>query len=113
MVNFAEENVCTGVDPQECARIANVLSLETAVQGEEIARLQGVLEQYLSREDDRANHEKILGIGDAANRNLQEGPFSFFLLPSPQPYFPCSKATLCMQRHVPLFTFTVLFEINR
>ena len=81
MVNFAEENVCTGVDPQECARIANVLSLETAVQGEEIARLQGVLEQYLSREDDRANHEKILGIGDAAKRPLLE-PTDFVDQPS-------------------------------
>ena len=51
--------MCTGVDPQECARIANVLSLETAVQAEEIARLQGVLEQFLE-------------IGDAAKRPLLE-----------------------------------------
>jgi len=55
--------------------------LETAVQGEEIARLQGVLEQYLSREDDRANHEKILGIGDAAKRPLLE-PTDFVDQPS-------------------------------
>jgi hypothetical protein len=55
--------------------------LETAIQGEEIARLQGVLEQYLSREDDRANHEKILGIADAAKRPLFE-PTDFVGQPS-------------------------------
>jgi hypothetical protein len=53
--NFGEGNVCTCVDPQERARIANVLALETAIQGEEIAvqaeeieRLQVILEQSIT-----------------------------------------------------------------
>jgi hypothetical protein len=53
--NFGEGNVCTGVDPQERARIANVLALETAVQEEEnalqaekIERLQVMLEQSIT-----------------------------------------------------------------
>jgi hypothetical protein len=78
--------VCTGVDLEECARIANVLALETAVQGEEIAvqaeeieRLQGVLQQSmkaprqtLSREDESAKHYNILEIGDAAKSLILE-----------------------------------------
>ena len=73
--------MCTGVDAQECARIANVLSVEnavqaeeiavqaeenailaeeTAVQTEEIARLRGLLETYTSHGNQRVNHENIL-----------------------------------------------------
>ena len=77
--NFGEGNVCTGVDPQECARIANVLALETAVQEEEnalqaekIERLQVMLEQYLSQEDESAKHDNILEIGDAAKSRILE-----------------------------------------
>ena len=71
--------MCTGVDPQECARIANVLALETAVQeeknalqAEEIERLQGVLQQYLSREDESAKHDNSLEIGEAAKSLILE-----------------------------------------
>jgi hypothetical protein len=65
--NFGEKNVCTGVDAQECARMANVLSVENAVkaeeiavQAEEIARLRGLLETHTSHGNQRVNHEKIL-----------------------------------------------------
>ena len=37
--NFGERNVCTGVDAQECARMANVLSVENAVLVSENAEL--------------------------------------------------------------------------
>ena len=72
--NFGEKNVCTGVDAQECARMANVLSVENAVkaeeiavqaeenavQAEEIARLRGLLETHTSHGNQRVNHEKVL-----------------------------------------------------
>ena len=71
--------MCTGVDLQECSRMANVLALETAVQGEEIAvqaekieRLQGMLRQCLSREDESAKHDNILEIGEAAKSLILE-----------------------------------------
>jgi hypothetical protein len=63
--NFGERNVCNGLDAQDCARIANV-------QAEEIERLHDVLERYLSRLDERSNHEKIFEIGDSDERVLFE-----------------------------------------
>jgi len=64
--------VCTGVDLQECARIANLFALETAVKEEEIERLTGMLERCLSREDENSNHDNILEIGDAAKSRILE-----------------------------------------
>jgi hypothetical protein len=58
--NFEERNVCTGVDAQDCARMANVLSVENAVQAEEIARLRGLLETHTPHENGGVYHEKIL-----------------------------------------------------
>ena len=58
--NFGERNVCNGVDAQDCARKANVLSEENAVLEEELARLRGLLETHTSHGNQRVNHEKIL-----------------------------------------------------
>ena len=89
--NFGEESVCTGVDAQACARMANVLSKEVDVLGEEngvlgeevdvlaeenevlseeVARLQGMLETHRSR-DDQLNHEKLLVSTNAENERQE------------------------------------------
>ena len=66
--------MCTGVDAQECARMADVLSEEiavlaeenalraeeNAVQAGEIARLRGLLETHTLHGNQRVNHEKVL-----------------------------------------------------
>jgi hypothetical protein len=56
--------VYTAVDAEECARIANILSLENAVQAEkiyvqaeEIAHLRGILETHPLQGIRRFNHE--------------------------------------------------------
>jgi hypothetical protein len=68
--NFGEESVCTGVDAQACARMANVLSKENDVLSEEVGRLQGMLETYRSR-DDQLNHEKLLVSPNAGNERQE------------------------------------------
>jgi len=96
--NFGEESVCTGVDAQACARMANVLSKENdvlveevyvlveevdvlveevdvlaeenEVLSEEVARLQGMLETHRSR-DDQLNHEKLLVSPNAGNERQE------------------------------------------
>ena len=52
--------MCTGVDAEECARMANVLSVQNSVQAEEIASLRGLLETCTSHRNQRVYHEKIL-----------------------------------------------------
>ena len=82
--NFGEGNVCTGVDAQACAIMANVMSKkngvlaeengvlvkEVDVLSEEVVRLQGMLETSRSR-DDQLNHEKLLVSPNAGNERQE------------------------------------------
>jgi hypothetical protein len=74
--------VCTGVDVQECARMANVLSVENAVQAEEIASLRGLLETCMSHGIQRVNHEKVLEPTDIVD---QPPHGTLYSLPTPTP----------------------------
>ena len=103
--NFGERNVCTGVDAQECARMANVLSVENAVQAEEnavqaeeiavqveeIARLRGLLETHISHGNQRVNHEKVLEPKDIVDHSSHGTLCS--LLPTP---FHFTNGTNCL-----------------
>ena len=72
--------MCTGVDAEECARMANVLSVQNSVQAEEIASLRGLLETCISHGIQRVNHEKVLEPID----NVDQPPHgTLYSLPTP------------------------------
>ena len=102
--NVGEGNVCTGADAQECARMANVLSVENAVQAEEInmqaeeiARLRGLLETHTSHGNQRVNHEKVLEPKDIVDHSSHGTLCS--LLPT---FTPSQRLRIIRQ---PLFNF--------
>ena len=92
--------MCTGVDAQECARMANVLSVENAVQAEEIAvqveeiaRLRGLLETHTSHGNQRVNHENVLEPKDIVDHSSHGTLCS--LLPTSTP-FHFANGTNCL-----------------
>ena len=83
--------MCNGVDAQDCARKANVLSVENAVQAEEIARLRGLLETHTSHENEGVYHEKILEPIDI----VDQPPYgTLYSLPTPIPFHIANGCTL-------------------
>ena len=89
--------MCNGVDAQDCARKANVLSEENAVLEEELARLRGLLETHTSHGNQRVYHEKIpepIDIVDQPPRG------TLYSLPTPTPFHVANVCTLLFSAQI-------------
>ena len=89
--------MCNGVDAQDCARKANVLSEENAVLEEELARLRGLLETHTSHGNQRVYHEKTpepIDIVDQPPRG------TLYSLPTPTPFHVANVCTLLFSAQI-------------